>query len=43
LIDVLGNDDFAAGATVTSVTQGTLGLATAPDGCLSTGPDPDER
>ena len=32
-IDVLTNDDYPAGATVTSVTQGTLGLVTiAPDG-----------
>ena len=43
LIDVLGNDDFPAGATVTSVTQGTLGLATiAPDGLsVLYQPDPD--
>ncbi|MFL5710820.1 MAG: Ig-like domain-containing protein [Chloroflexota bacterium] len=42
-IDVLGNDDFPAGATVSSVTQGTLGLVTiAPDGLsVSYQPDPD--
>ena len=32
-IDVLGNDTFPAGATITGVTQGTLGTVTiAPDG-----------
>ena len=43
LIDVLGSDDFPAGATVTSVTQGTLGLASiAPDGLsVLYEPDPD--
>ena len=42
-IDVLGNDDFPTGATVTSVTQGTLGLVTIAPGGLSVlyQPDPD--
>ena len=43
LIDVLDNDDFPAEATVTAVTQGTLGFVTiAPDGLsVFYTPDPD--
>ena len=43
LIDVLDNDDFPAEATMTAVTQGTLGLVTiAPDGLsVFYTPDPD--
>ena len=43
MIDVLDNDAFLVGATVTEVTQGTLGLVTiAPDGLsVFFTPDPD--